>query len=62
MLRQTSTTLTIATPGRGLHEITREVAGWRQLGERMLRQLAIRGDLAAEHRQRGHARITRRGG
>lgn len=28
MLRQTSTTLTIATPGRGLHEITSEVAAW----------------------------------
>lgn len=28
MLRQTTTTLAIATPSRGLHEITREVAAW----------------------------------
>jgi secondary thiamine-phosphate synthase enzyme len=28
MLRQTTTTLTIETPTRGLHEITRPVASW----------------------------------
>ena len=28
MLRQAATRLTIPTPGRGLHEITREVAAW----------------------------------
>ena len=28
MLRQLSTTIEIATPGRGLHEITRDVSGW----------------------------------
>jgi secondary thiamine-phosphate synthase enzyme len=28
MLRQTTTTLAIDTPGRGLHEITREVTAW----------------------------------
>lgn len=28
MLRQSSTTLSIDTPGRGLHEITRPVAAW----------------------------------
>ena len=28
MLRQLSTTLEIATPGRGLHEITRDVSRW----------------------------------
>jgi len=28
MLRQSTTSLTIATPGRGLHEITGEIAGW----------------------------------
>jgi secondary thiamine-phosphate synthase enzyme len=28
MLRQSATTLTIATPGRGLHEITRPVTAW----------------------------------
>lgn len=28
MLRQTTTTLSIETPARGLHEITREVASW----------------------------------
>lgn len=28
MLRQVSTALEIATPGRGLHEITPDVAGW----------------------------------
>lgn len=28
MLRQTTTTLTIDTPGRGLHEITQEAAAW----------------------------------
>lgn len=29
-MRQSITTFAIATPGRGLHEITREVAGWTQ--------------------------------
>lgn len=28
MLRQVCTTLVIDTPGRGLHEITRDVSGW----------------------------------
>ena len=28
MLRQLCTTLEVATPGRGLHEITRDVSGW----------------------------------
>jgi secondary thiamine-phosphate synthase enzyme len=28
MLRQTATTLAVDTPGRGLHEITREVTAW----------------------------------
>jgi secondary thiamine-phosphate synthase enzyme len=28
MLRQSSTRLTIETPGRGLHDITRDVSGW----------------------------------
>lgn len=27
-MRQATTTLVVATPGRGLHEITREVRGW----------------------------------
>lgn len=27
-MRQSTTNLTIATPGRGLHEITAEIAGW----------------------------------
>lgn len=32
MLRQALTTFTIATPGRGLHEITAEVAAWVRTG------------------------------
>ncbi len=29
-MRQTARTLTLQTPGQGLHEITREVCGWAQ--------------------------------
>ncbi|HLL12406.1 MAG TPA: secondary thiamine-phosphate synthase enzyme YjbQ [Rubrivivax sp.] len=39
MLRQLSTTLKVATPGRGLHEITRDVSGWIEgcaIGEGLL--------------------------
>jgi secondary thiamine-phosphate synthase enzyme len=33
MLRQATTTLAIATPGRGLHEITREISAWTAASE-----------------------------